>query len=115
MGILVSKMLGVVAALLCAVQCSNASPIAYVGTPAFDGVVRPQADNSSAAYMIPPYKSNHASTIESLPDGTLTAAWFSGVKEEAPGCAIVFASLAPSAMGWSKARTLSERNKYSDQ
>ena len=25
--------------------------------------------------------------------GTLTAAWFSGVKEEAPGCAIVFATL----------------------
>ena len=67
-----AQMLGVVAALLCAVQCSIASPIAYVGTPAFDGVVRPQADNSSAAYMIPPYKSNHASTIEVLPDGALS-------------------------------------------
>ena len=28
------------------------------------------------------YKSNHASTIEVLPDGTLAAAWFSGAKEE---------------------------------
>ena len=33
------------------------------------------------AYMIPPYKSNHASTIEVLSDGTLVAAWFSGEGE----------------------------------
>ena len=44
----------------------------------FDGKVRPEKDGSKAAFMIPPYKSNHASTIEVLPDGTLAAAWFSG-------------------------------------
>ena len=65
--------------------------------------------------MIPPYKSNHASTIEALPDGSLAAAWFSGVKEEAPGCAIVFAKLPAGSDQWSKAQTLSKREKYSNQ
>ena len=65
--------------------------------------------------MIPPYKSNHASTIEVLPDGTLAAAWFSGAKEEASGCAIVFARLLPGARSWSTAATLSKRDKYSNQ
>lgn len=55
----------------------------------YDGVVRANADGSVEAYMIPPYKSNHASTIEVLPDGTLVAAWFSGAEEEANKCAIV--------------------------
>lgn len=32
----------------------------------------------------------HASTIEMLPDGTLTAAWFAGSHEKAPDCSIWF-------------------------
>jgi len=77
--------------------------------------VKPDADGSSVAYMIPPYQSNHASTIEALPDGSLAAAWFSGVKEEAPGCAIVFAKLPAGSDQWSKAQTLSKRADYSNQ
>lgn len=84
-------------------------------SPKFDGKVRPQADNSSAAYMIPPYKSNHASTIEVLPDGTIAVAWFSGAKEEASGCAIVFATLPAGSSQFTKAATLSEKDGYSNQ
>jgi predicted neuraminidase len=65
--------------------------------------------------MIPPYKSNHASTIEQLPDGTLAVAWFSGEKEEADGCAIVFATLPAGSKQFTKAATLSERDGYSNQ
>eukprot|EP00054_Salpingoeca_dolichothecata_P005290 m.33998 g.33998 ORF g.33998 m.33998 type:complete len:367 (+) comp15360_c0_seq1:477-1577(+) len=83
--------------------------------PKFDGKIRTESDGSSSAYMIPPYKSNHASTIEQLPDGTLVAAWFSGEKEEASDCAIVFASLPRGSDQWSKAATLSIRDKYSNQ
>jgi len=81
----------------------------------FDGVVRPEVDGAMAAYMIPPYLSNHASTIELLPDGTLTAAWFSGEAEEASGCAIVFATMRAGSGRWSPAATLSKRDKYSNQ
>lgn len=83
--------------------------------PILDGVLRDQADGTTVAYMIPPYASNHASTIEVLPDGTLTAAWFSGAHEEAPGCAIVFARLLPGSSGWTSAATLAKQDKYSDQ
>lgn len=84
-------------------------------SPTFDGLLRPNADGSTEAYMIPPYKSNHASTIEALPDGTLVGAWFSGEKEEASGCAIVFSSLISGAKGWSPATTLSKRDGFSNQ
>jgi predicted neuraminidase len=77
--------------------------------------VRVQPDGTLAAFMIPPYKSNHASTLEQLPDGGLVAAWFSGEKEEASGCAIVFASLPAGSAQWTAARTLSERDGYSNQ
>jgi predicted neuraminidase len=50
-------------------------------------------------------------TIEQLPDGTLVAAWFSGIKEEAPGCAIVVATLPAGTNQWSKATRVSERDK----
>lgn len=81
--------------------------------PAFDGVVRPESDGSFSAYMIPPDKVSHASTIELLPDGQLAAAWFAGEKEEASGCAIVFSRL--NGTSWSKATTLSKRKGYSNQ
>ena len=52
---------------LCAVlQCAVLAIAAHtaLAAPAFDGVVRETADGSAEAYMIPPYLSNHASTIE---------------------------------------------------
>jgi hypothetical protein len=81
----------------------------------FDGVIRPAGDGSFEAHLIPPFKSNHAATIEQLPDGTLTLAWFSGEAEEANDCSIVFASLAPNATAWSPARNVSGRWGYSNQ
>lgn len=58
---------------------------------------------------------NHASTLEQLPDGSLVAAWFSGMKEEASGCAIVFSKLPAGSSTWSSAATLSKRDGYSNQ
>eukprot|EP00041_Stephanoeca_diplocostata_P012749 m.214204 g.214204 ORF g.214204 m.214204 type:complete len:460 (-) comp19071_c0_seq4:1807-3186(-) len=83
--------------------------------PKYDGVVRASTDGTMEAYMIPPNKSNHASTIEVLPDGTLAAAWFSGEEEEANRCAIVFASLPAGSAQWTQAATLSVRDGYSNQ
>ena len=83
--------------------------------PAFDGVVRNGTDGTAFAYLIPPYKSNHASTIEVLPDGTLAVAWFSGAKEEADLCAIVFATLPFGSTQWSAAATLSQQKGFSNQ
>jgi predicted neuraminidase len=91
------------------------SPPAPSPPPAFDGIVRNQTDGSAAAYLIPPYKSNHASTIEVLPDGTLAAAWFSGAAEEADLCAIVFATLPAGSTRWSAAATLSQQKGFSNQ
>ena len=97
-------------------RLSPAAPADPVGSPKYDGVVRPEPDGSQSAYMIPPYASNHASTIEQLPDGTLAAAWFSGEHEEAPGCAIVFARRPPGAnAAWTKAATVSRNPKLSNQ
>merc|ERR1719174_1716127 len=95
--------------------CFWVSVAAATADPAFDGKIRNDTDGSMAAYMIPPYKSNHASTLEVLDDGTLVAAWFSGEHEEASGCAIVFAKLPPGSMQWSHAATLSKREGYSNQ
>ena len=83
--------------------------------PVFDGKVRPEKDGSLSAFMIPPYKSNHASTIEVLPDGTLAAAWFSGVAEEANLCSIVFSTMTPGSGQWSKAITVSQKSGFSNQ
>lgn len=81
----------------------------------FDGVIRPVGDGSFEAHLIPPFKSNHAATIEQLSDGTLTLAWFSGEAEEANDCSIVFASLPPNGTAWSPARNVSGRWGYSNQ
>ena len=67
-----------------------ALPIAF-GHPAFDGVIRPEGDGSFSAYMIPPYASNHASTIEVLPDGRLATSFLIGaVVLESPTFAGIF-------------------------
>ena len=81
----------------------------------FDGIVRNQSDGTQAAYLSPPYLSNHASTVEILPDGTLAVAWFSGDKEEANRCAIVFATLPSNSNQWTNATTLSVQNGFSNQ
>lgn len=84
-------------------------------SPNYDGKVRLGKNGAFEAYMRPPYASNHASTLEVLPDGTLAAAWFSGAHEEADGCAIVYASLAPGSDQWSSAATVSKRKGFSNQ
>jgi predicted neuraminidase len=81
----------------------------------FDGVVRPDKDGTYSAYMIPPYETNHASTIEQLPDGTLLAAWFSGRHEEANRLAIVFARLPAGSKQWTNATTVSVQDGYANQ
>ncbi len=108
-------MLRSVAALLLTPVVAGREAAVSTTAPAFDGVLRDAADGSTEAYMIPPYASNHASTLEVLPDGTLAAAWFSGVAEEAPGCAIVVATLPPGAAGWSAATTVSKDANFSNQ
>ena len=55
-----------------------------------EGVVRPTGDGRKEAYMIPPYKSNHASFLELLPSGELVMAWFSGTAEGANNCSLLF-------------------------
>jgi predicted neuraminidase len=50
-----------------------------------------------------------------LPDGTLAVAWFSGLKEEADRCAIVFASLPAGTKQWTGAATLSLQDGFSNQ
>ena len=84
-----------------------------IATPKYDGKVRKEKDGSESSYMIPPYMQSHASTLEILPDGSLASAWFSGEKEEASGCAIVFSTLRNGA--WSSAQTVSKREQYSNQ
>ena len=84
-----------------------------IATPKYDGKVRKEKDGSESSYMIPPYMQSHASTLEILPDGSLASAWFSGEREEASGCAIVFSTLRNGA--WSSAKTLSKRMGYSNQ
>eukprot|EP00729_Bicosta_minor_P012902 gene12902-3640_t len=99
-------------ALLLVVSISGGSLTS--SAPLFDGVVRPDPDGSSVALHkgIALYS---AITLEQLPDGTLAAAWFSGAHEEAPGCAIVFATLPAGTTQWTKAATLAERDNYSNQ
>ena len=81
----------------------------------FDGLVRPQADGTAAAYMAPPNLANHAASMEQLPDGTLLLAWFSGTKEEADKCAIVVSRLPAGSAQWTAPATVSERDGFSNQ
>lgn len=81
----------------------------------YDGVVRPTGDGRYEAYMIPPYRSNHASFLEVLPTGDLLMAWFSGVAEGANQCSIVLARLPKGSAQWSKAVLVSRRDGYSNQ
>jgi predicted neuraminidase len=98
-----------IASLLCLVS-SRLAP-----EPKFDGVIRPTGDGRNEAYMIPPYKTNHASFLELLPSGELVMAWFSGTAEGANNCSIVLARLPSRSQQWSKANLTARRNGYSNQ
>ena len=79
------------------------------------GKVRPTGDGRYEAYMIPPFKSNHASFIELLPNGDLVLAWFSGTAEGESDVAIVLSRLPNGTDQWSRAAVLSQRKDYSNQ
>ena len=85
------------------------------GKPIFDGKIRTQEDGTRSAFLTPPFKSNHASTLEQLPDGSLALAWFSGEAEEADRCSIVFSTLSKDSDRWENATVLSVQEGYSDQ
>ena len=89
----------------------------YYGNPPFWflGKVRPTGDGRYEAYMIPPFKSNHASFIELLPNGDLVLAWFSGTAEGESDVAIVLSRLPNGTDQWSRAAVLSQRKDYSNQ
>ena len=65
--------------------------------------------------MIPPFKSNHASFIELLPNGDLVLAWFSGTAEGESDVAIVLSRLPNGTDQWSRAAVLSQRKDFSNQ
>ena len=81
----------------------------------FDGVIRPSGNGTYQAYMVPPFKSNHASFLEILPSGELTLAWFSGSAEGESDVAIVFTRLAVNSTQWLNATVVSRRDGYSNQ
>ena len=91
-----------------------------IGDPLpFDGLIREQPDGSYIAYMDPPAISNHASFLEQFSNDnspyTLGMAWFSGEKEEANDCAIVYSHLPKNSNQWSDPIIISIRNGYSNQ
>lgn len=83
--------------------------------PAFDGRVITNKDGTLEAFLEPPFASNHAVTIEILPDGTLVLAWFSGVAEEADNCSIVVSRLGPGSSRWTKASVVALQPGFSNQ
>ena len=79
------------------------------------GTVRDVGGGRYDAYMIPPFKSNHASFLEVASGGTLVMAWFSGTSEGANDCSIVVAHLLENSTQWSNATLVSRRDGYSNQ
>ena len=96
---------------LIGVSSHLASPIAFNGSV----YANPNGDGSYLAYLPPPAAANHAATIEQLPDSGLILAWFSGVKEEASGCAIALSRLLPGTTQWTTPVIVAERAGYSNQ
>ena len=97
--------------LLAAVAAAIAQPLSFNGAVVPD----PNGDGTWLAYLPPPAITNHASSIEQLPDGTLLLAWFTGLKEEAAGCAIAVSRLSPGSAQWSDPKVVSQRPGYSNQ
>ena len=96
---------------LLAFAATLAQPLIFDGTVVAD----PNGDGTSLAYLPPPAVTNHASSIEQLPDGTLLLAWFTGLQEEAAGCAIAVARLPVGSLQWSNPQVVSQRPGYSNQ
>lgn len=97
--------------VIAAVATALAQPLVFNGTVLPD----PNGDGTWMAYLPPPAVTNHASSIEQLPDGTLLLAWFTGLKEEAAGCAIAVSRLPPGSSQWSVPKVVSQRTGYSNQ
>lgn len=85
----------------------------------FDGLIRQSSDGSSIAYMNPVTGiSNHASFLEQFPSSSpyhLGLVWFSGAKEEANKCAIVYSRLPKNSNQWTDPIIISVRDNYSNQ
>ena len=64
--------------------------------------------------MVPPFASNHAATLEILPDG-LALAWFSGTAEEANNCSIVYSFLPSGSNQWVEPIVVALQSGYSNQ
>lgn len=88
-----------------------AQPLQYNGSVIPD----PNGDGTVLAYLPPPAVTNHAASIEQLPGGTLLLAWFTGLKEEAAGCAIAVSRLVSGTLQWTLPIVVSERAGYSNQ
>ena len=104
----------IIVSLLCVFllgMACDATPIAFNGTVYAD----PNGDGTFLAYLPPPAISNHAATIEQLPDGSLLLAWFSGLEEEAAGCAIAFSRLSVGTSQWRTPVIVAQRPNYSNQ
>ena len=71
------------------VLCIKSASSLSNASPRFDGILRNATDGTLEAYMIPPFKSNHASFIQQCPNGDLVMAWFSGSKEGTSGVRLV--------------------------
>eukprot|EP01013_Petalomonas_cantuscygni_P016383 TRINITY_DN3337_c0_g1_i1.p1 TRINITY_DN3337_c0_g1~~TRINITY_DN3337_c0_g1_i1.p1 ORF type:complete len:402 (+),score=63.27 TRINITY_DN3337_c0_g1_i1:74-1279(+) len=88
---------------------------AVLGEPIpLDGRIRRSSKGFSYAYVVPPEGSNHASTIQTLPDGSVLLAWFTG-GEGHPNCSIAFSRLLAHSDAWPEGRVVSERIGYSNQ
>jgi predicted neuraminidase len=81
----------------------------------FDGIIHRSTDGSSYAFLSPPQKSNHASSIEQMtPSGTLAVAWFTG-GEGQPNCSIAVSLLEVGSQQFTAGIIASERVNYSNQ
>eukprot|EP01083_Nonionella_stella_P283495 965014_1 len=85
----------------------------------YDGLIRSQPDGSSIAYLNPlGQPANHASFLEQFPKTApyhLGLVWFSGAKEEADKCGIVYSRLPANSNQWTDPITISVRDGYSNQ
>ncbi|XP_045168418.2 uncharacterized protein LOC123531478 isoform X2 [Mercenaria mercenaria] len=81
----------------------------------FDGKLRNASDGTMEAYMIPRFKSSHASFIEPCPNDDLVMAWFSGSAEGESDVAIVVSRLPNGTDQWTSPVAVSQRKGYSNQ
>ncbi|XP_060581481.1 uncharacterized protein LOC132738072 [Ruditapes philippinarum] len=81
----------------------------------YDGKLRNASDGTMEAYMIPHFKSSHASFIEPSPNGDLVMAWFSGSAEGESDVAIVVSRLPNGTDQWTSPIVVSQRKGYSNQ